>query len=283
MNQLDLSFTQAYSIATASYDCLELVLIGCGGTGSWLAPTITRLAWIIQESGKQVHICFADPDTIESVNIPRQNFCNAEVGANKAKALALRYSLTWGLDIAAVPERFTTQMVQHRYRTLTLLIGCVDNAAGRSIISSTLDSNSDNQAPQVWWLDCGNGENGGQVLLGSAVRSEQMHIAFPKPRGNIALSLCMALPAPSVQHPELLVPLPEEQSEHHLSCAQLAVRNAQSLSINQRVAVEASDYLLRLLVNKNLQRFATYFDMASGSCKSRYIVPKEVEAIFISE
>jgi hypothetical protein len=53
--------------------------------------------------------------------------------------------------------------------------------------------------------------------------------------------------------------------------------NAQGLIVNQRVAAEAADYLARLLIHRNLRRFATYFDLASGSVRNHYITPEEIK------
>jgi hypothetical protein len=41
----------------------------------------------------------------------------------------------------------------------------------------------------------------------------------------------------------------------------MALANAQSLMINQRVAAEAADYLLRLLVTGGLKKFQTFIDL----------------------
>ena len=279
MNNLDLSFVNAVPIVLTSHDELEIILCGCGGSGSWLAPSIARLVRIIQESSRKISTYFVDFDIIENANIPRQNFSDAELGLNKAQVLALRYGLAWGVEIVAIPERFDPDMVQRKYRKLTVVIGCVDNAAARGAIAQCLEYRyDDHQGPKVWWLDAGNSENGGQVLLGSAVNPLQMKVAFSRVDG-VGLSLCAALPAPSIQHPELLVARPEELENNNLSCEQLALVNAQSLMVNQRVASEVADYLLRLLVTKNLKRFATYFDLSSGSSRSKYVVP-EVIALF---
>jgi hypothetical protein len=61
----------------------------------------------------------------------------------------------------------------------------------------------------------------------------------------------------------------------------MALLNSQSLSINQRVAAEAFDYLLQLTTGK-LRRFATYFDLESGSGKSLYTTQVSImQAIFL--
>jgi len=61
-----------------------------------------------------------------------------------------------------------------------------------------------------------------------------------------------------------------------LSCAERTLANAQALVVNQRVAAEAGDFVWRLVVARNLKRFVTYFDCASGSSRSLYCTPREV-------
>jgi hypothetical protein len=50
----------------------------------------------------------------------------------------------------------------------------------------------------------------------------------------------------------------------------------QSLNINQRVAVEIGEMLTELLLNNSLRRFATYFDLESGTSRSSYCTPESV-------
>jgi hypothetical protein len=68
---------------------------------------------------------------------------------------------------------------------------------------------------------------------------------------------------------DLLKSKPEELT-NNLSCAEMAVLNVQSDLVNFRVAAEAADYLYRM-VTGNLKRFATYFDLESGTARSVYI------------
>lgn len=269
--ELDLSFMKAASVITAAHRELRLVMVGCGGTGSWLAPSIARIARVLNESGRETSALFIDPDCIEEKNIPRQNFCDAELGHPKAQTLAARYSLAWGVEIRAVTNHFKVEMVGSRWNRLTVVVGCVDNAAGRREIAKTLNTNSADSPPHIWWLDCGNRRESGQVLLGSTNDPRTLHSAFPMD------SFCQHLPSPILQCPDLLTPQPEELSHHNLSCAELALANAQGLIVNQRVAAEAADYLARLLIHQNLRRFATWFDLASGAVRNSYITPEEIK------
>jgi hypothetical protein len=45
--------------------------------------------------------------------------------------------------------------------------------------------------------------------------------------------------------------------------------------VNVRVAAEAADYLYRMAAG-NLKRFATYFDLESGTARSLYITQQSV-------
>jgi hypothetical protein len=92
-----------------------------------------------------------------------------------------------------------------------------------------------------------------------------------------------------VQHKELVVGKDDEGEEQHqeegglpppisqgLSCADIAMRDEQGLTINQAIAAVAADYLVRLLLTNNLERFQTYIDLNSGSMQSTTITPVSV-------
>jgi len=256
---------------------LHLVLVGCGGTGSWLAPNLARLTAVLQQAGRSVRLTFMDPDHITAGNVPRQNFCAAEIGGAKATALALRYGRAWGLDIAAVCAPLADRPLPLNHSDeLLLLCGAVDNAAARRSLAATLARHSrwnpqrPKESPAAWWLDCGNAADTGQVLFGSALEPAQLQWAFHP--GTI----CRALPAPSLQCPDLLVDRPKEGSATSLSCAALMLLNAQSLMVNQAVAAAAGALLQRLLIAADLRLFATYLDLAAGSQKSLYTTPAAV-------
>ncbi len=260
--ELNLDLANASPVVTVNYSKIELWLVGCGGTGSWLAPSLVRLGRVLSQQGKQVKLYFVDPDHVESANVLRQCFCDAEIGLNKAKTLALRYSLAWKMEVTAIAQPFQPKWIVPSYNTLIVVTACVDNAKARESITQILQHNTHRPAPHIWHLDCGNSKRSGQVLLGSHLSTNPNDYHFE------ALG-CFRLPAPTVQQPDLLVPQPEELADNNLSCEQMALLNSQSLSINQRVAAEAFDYLLQLTTGK-LRRFATYFDLESGSGKSLY-------------
>ncbi|HMS44174.1 MAG TPA: hypothetical protein PKE69_28360, partial [Pyrinomonadaceae bacterium] len=162
------------------------------------------------------------------------------------------------------------------FKELTILVGCVDNHLARREVHRSLEEankyNSHN-APECWWIDGGNGKFSGQVLIGSEVKREKVENHFT------SRTICKKLPAPSVIHPELLenqiIPVRRENKER-LSCAELIRLGEQSLNINQRVAVEIGEMLTEMLLTNNLRRFATYFDLESGTTRSSYCTPENL-------
>ncbi|OKH30897.1 thiamine biosynthesis protein ThiF [[Phormidium ambiguum] IAM M-71] len=269
----DSSYPNALPILLTPHKQIQFFLVGCGGTGGFLAPMLARLIVALEKGGMPAQGTFVDFDVVDHLNVPRQNFCAVDIGFNKAEVLATRYSLAYGIKLGAYTNPFSGEMVNLQWQKLIILIGCVDNSAARIELSKVLDLTdyyyANRELPRVWWMDCGNfgqGVPAGQVLLGSTNDFE------PKKAFNDLNNpnFCVNLPSPSFQHPDLLVPQPEELTNQQLSCAQITAMNAQSLFINQRVAAEAIEMLSQLVLTKSLRRFATYFHCSSGSSRSLY-------------
>jgi PRTRC genetic system ThiF family protein len=281
---LDLSFAHASTVFLRPTEEIRLMLVGCGGTGSWLAPALARITRALLDQGRRISLTFVDHDLIEEANTIRQNFSYADLGRHKARVLALRYAGAFGLEIGAHTEPFTPALVgraRGNYRPedrLYVLFGCVDNAAARQQMHLAVEQireesfggyGSLRSHPRAWWIDAGNARASGQVLVGSATHVHELAHAFALD------AFCCALPAPTLLHPELLTPLPEELEGSGLSCEELALRNAQSLMVNQHMAAIAGQMGLLLLTGE-LRRFATYLDLESGTMRSRSITRAEV-------
>ncbi len=251
----DLEYASACPVWFPATSAVALVLVGCGGTGSWLAPHVARIARLLRDRRPnfEVRVTFVDPDTVELKNTIRQNFSPAEVGRNKAVALAVRLSAAFGLPIAAQPRCFEPPKT-YPSNVAPVYIGCVDGPQGRRSILAALE-----RSAPAWWLDCGNEKNSGQVVLGGGLRDG---VELP--------GLTTWLPLPCEVHPDLVEERP--QTEAALSCAELNAQEAQGLAINVRMAAEAADYLVRLLITGDLRKRATYIDLESGTTRSVYCV-----------
>ena len=104
-------------------------------------------------------------------NLYRQNFCQAELGYNKAQALAVRYKAMFPkLKIGAIEDPASAIRLDRSMPTV--VIGCVDNAVARKSIEelmieySSLMAHGFSQTP-CWWIDCGNDYTYGQVSIGN--------------------------------------------------------------------------------------------------------------------
>ena len=100
-------------------------------------------------------------------------FFASDIGLNKAEVLVNRINMAMGVNWKAIPERFEGSSTQF----IDMIIGCVDNRASRKTIAE-LDSYQ-----SLYWLDMGNGQNGGQIILGQVGRRKQLpHVGdlFPE-------------------------------------------------------------------------------------------------------
>ena len=104
----------------------EVVLCGCGGTGSQVARTLCRVIFDLRRRGHHTPtLKFVDPDLVEAKNVGRQMFTEADIGNHKATCLARRFNLAMGLNITAYIEPFDAE--KHVARYGSLVVGCVDN------------------------------------------------------------------------------------------------------------------------------------------------------------
>ena len=277
--------SKRFPLALRASERVRVTLVGTGGTGSFLARSLGQIAWVAQQEGVTVELTFVDPDVVEAANNGRQNFCVAEIGHAKAETLARRVSAAHGIPVRYLVDRFDGDMIEKSYRNehLDLLVGAVDNAAARQEIARRVESANGS----LWWLDCGNERESGQALLGNVMVPDDLAGAFP-----LDLGYCQALPAPALQHPDLLQPRQTHSAvvEHPLysashqrnedeavSCAVLAARGEQSLTVNTQVASLAFVMLYRLLITHTLDFFAAYFDSRTFNSGVIGITPANVE------
>lgn len=84
----------------------KVVMLGAGGTGAHIAPHLYRLLYALK---RPVRFIICDGDVVEEKNLVRQNFIPADLGENKAKVLAERYSTVFGMETEYVPSFVETE------------------------------------------------------------------------------------------------------------------------------------------------------------------------------
>jgi PRTRC genetic system ThiF family protein len=238
-----------------------VTVVGCGGTGGFVAEGLCRML------APQVRLILADHDRVEERNLLRQNFYPRDVGRFKCQALgerlAAQYRRTVGWSVTPFGESFQRYYPPELIRS-PIIVGCVDNAQARAGIAKAVGGSQ-------WWVDAGNGENWGQVLIGNADRGG-LRAAFDEARG-----ICLRLPLPTVQHPELLSPPPAEEVRP-MSCAELMDTGDQDPVINQAMASLVLQVVRRLLLG-TCPWMALYLDLGLGTLNPVAAAPENVARV----
>jgi len=277
-----LTIQKQHKVNVGRPDRVVILLVGCGGTGSFAAHILAQLANWAKSNGMDLRLYFVDPDKVEEKNLVRQNFCAAEVGYPKAFTLAWRYTAAFGLTITPVVERFSAELLR-RYipsfspqGTLTIVIGAVDNVCARrdiaEAITAWLEQHGDshdrplgNARDRLWWIDSGNERTSGQVLAGNSLAPEPL---------LSPLGYCIGLPLPHIQEPTLLMdrarpqPADDALASEGLSCADLTLLGEQSAMINRLMATWLGLYLYRLLQSRDLDVMSTFINAQAGVTRS---------------
>jgi PRTRC genetic system ThiF family protein len=276
---MNLSIEQRYRFVFGESDAFRILLVGVGGTGSYLADALASLAVHARQKGIQVELTLVDPDIVDHKNVGRQQwgFSEAVQGVAKAQSRALRLNAAYGLDITAWPQAYTMEMGREWHqpsrtygRSYThIIVGCVDNTAARQEIARTVAS----FAGGLFGIDCGNAEWNGQVLVGNISQIET--IRFDK------LGLCSGIPSPYRQELTLLEPEPNP-TDAAISCADLTLREEQSLLVNRLAAAIAAQYCANIVLRRELTQMATYFNLEPTVMSPRFITQEAVAAMTIA-
>ena len=228
----------------------KILLVGAGGTGAEMLRGLAKIALAAREVHRMtVEVTVMDGDVVSRSNLVRQPFTRGDVGANKAEVLVNRYNLWAGLSFEAQASMFEDQLPSG----LDLIVSCVDNAATRALLHGALRRN-----PSRYWLDCGNLERTGQVILG-------------EPRREHAKERYGRLPLVTELFPELL---DARRAEPDLpSCSLAEALERQHLLVNEAIALPAKNLIWQLLTAEELDWHGAFVDLASGKTTTLAVDP----------
>ena len=133
----------------------RIVLVGLGGIGSQLLPSLVRYLAIRPEP--RPLLVLVDGDAYEPGNRTRQVFPETAIGTNKAEALAEVYR---GLTVQAVADYLTDANVATIIRDGDLVLLAVDNHWSRFLVDRHLAG-----LQEVTLISGGNDETDGNVQL----------------------------------------------------------------------------------------------------------------------
>ena len=234
---------------------LRVCLVGCGGTGGFVAEGLCRLM--------SSQIVLVDFDKVEEHNLLRQAFYSEDLGKFKSEVLARRLAKQFHRRVG-----YSTVPMNSEYlERFDIVIGCVDNARARQVMHDMYrydDMNGYMRRP--WWIDAGNSENSGQVLIGNTMKAFEGSF-------QVRQGIAWRLPLPSVQQPGLLIPptvLPKQED-----CAEAVENNLQSPVINQTMAAMTLEITRRFIKNE-LTWMGVYIDLDAGAMRP---VPVEPETV----
>lgn len=254
---------------------VKVVMLGAGGTGAHIAPHLYRLLYALKRPVKFI-IC--DGDKVEPKNLVRQNFTQADLGENKARVIAERYSEAFGLETSYVPSFIESAerleelvkpeviytgryvhngegglLVRETVPELVILIGAVDNNRSRKLCHEVFL-----QARDLIYIDSGNGEYTGQIVCG--VR-----------RAGKTFYKSVGMLYPEVNDPEDLFPT-------EVSCAEASVSAPQTIVANLMAATAVVTMIYNILVMGDNTVQQTTFSTRSVNIRSMQKQPRRKAA-----
>jgi PRTRC genetic system ThiF family protein len=218
---------------------LGVHVVGAGGNGSQMLTGLARMHISLRAVGHPgLRLSLYDPDVITDANVGRQLFSPADVGQHKSRVLINRINCYYGLSWVANTSMWDGGLVPD------LLIGCVDSIASRRTLA---------KASFDYWLDLGNLDRTGQVILG---RKPHRH---DKPDSTRPLTFFEL-------NPELLRGKVKEDNAP--SCSLAAALERQDLFINQAVTTWALHLLWSFIRNGETAIQGYYVNLESGRVQS---------------
>lgn len=239
---------------------LRIALAGAGGNGSQMLSGLARMHLAMQSLNHPgLEVTVYDPDIVTPANIGRQLFSPADVDCYKADVLVNRLNCFFNLDWKAKPHKFTRSS-----GGTDLLIGCVDSAAARRELM---------HASWDYWLDLGNNERKGQVVLGEKPKGKRSRAAtVAKSFGRKMTAKEQAADAAWQKHqplPTIMDLFPELKNKRRKvdntpSCSLAEALEKQDLFINQSVATFALQLLWQFFRQGGLNIHGYFINLESG-------------------
>ncbi len=140
-------------------------LVGCGGTGTQVLSGLARMNEALIALGHPgLHVRVFDADLVSPANVGRQLFSRADIGQSKAAISVTRVNRFFSYDWEAYPTMYECET----HHSANITISCVDTIKVRTKMAKLLLRYPSKQPyqRQFYWLDFGNSQKTGQVVLG---------------------------------------------------------------------------------------------------------------------
>lgn len=150
---------------------INITLIGCGGTGSFIGVNeLTQLDTTLKAlGGMGIKVTMVDGSNVTTANLSRQRFFPHQVGSNKAEALTFIANNFYQKEWVAVPYNLDpSEFTRHScIMKADIIITAVDSASFRYQLHQATENYP---FESKLWLDCGNDDISGQVIIGQMGR-----------------------------------------------------------------------------------------------------------------
>lgn len=231
---MKLHYTESYLLNPPHKVTVDLV--GMGGTGSQVLSNLGRMNQAMISLGHPgLHVRTWDDDIVTHANIGRQLFSVSDIGINKAIVLTTRINRYFGTEWEARPEAYAGQ---EAFSNIT--ISCVDSAKARLMLAMRLEGGRKSTSPtdkRYYWLDLGNLQKTGQVILGTLFPIKQPNKKGEKNTGN--------LPTVTKKFPQLKK-IVNKEADLGPSCSLAEALTKQDLFINSTLAQFGCNILWKL-------------------------------------
>lgn len=158
---------------------ISVCVIGVGGTGSQVLTCLARMnATLIALGHPGLHVTCIDPDIVSEANLGRQLFSKPDVGRFKTDVLIERVNRFFNLNWESRP----CKVQEYRKLYFNIVISCVDSIKARKMIKDRFVIHKAQRSDftrSYYWMDFGNGNNSGQVILSDGKKLKDIFILFP--------------------------------------------------------------------------------------------------------
>jgi PRTRC genetic system ThiF family protein len=227
---------------------IDVLLVGAGGNGCRMLTGLAELNKALVSLGHPhgLHVTVMDSDLVSESNIGRQAFFQSDIGLNKADVLVYRVNSAYQLEWVAIPARLENKR-SFDYSRYHLVVGAVDSRSSRRAIAEFCANKYVD-----YWLDLGNFEDIGQIILGQTEYSFRRGDGINQRR----------LPTIVDLFPDILDESVEEEDSP--SCSVADALQKQSLFINRAVSDSALNILWRLFRYGELDYHGQFINLKSG-------------------
>ena len=257
-----------------NFQRVNIVLVGLGGTGSFLVSSLLQLIASSEALKKGVSLTLVDGDRVENKNLRNQKYLPEDVGRLKAEVLYDRYHAVYPkVELDYVPRYLQTledlntifpmnQQIQRMDNwTLNILVGCVDNMKARRIFDEYFHQEKPFPVcSQYIYIDTGNG-------LGKALDG-QMIVGYVKLKAKQSLGYTQPFPVENIQtvlrpasafFPQILTEIDEENEP---TCGVVTEESVQNLGANITSATGVFNVLNSILCFQTIPGNLFFFDAA---------------------